>query len=97
MLKNKVFVIEPMFSENLILRKEIKKKFENIEFNYKKIDKKYLLKKKSMAEGVVLGLQPFDKDVIKAFQNLKVISRLGVGLDNIDLKYCKEKKIKVKK
>ena len=84
-----------MFSENLILKKEIKKKFKNIEFNYKKIDKKYLLKKKSMAEGVVLGLQPFDKDVIKAFQNLKVISRFGVGLDNIDLKYCKEKKIKV--
>lgn len=35
------------------------------------------------------------KDVIDAAQNLKIIARVGVGLDNIDVEYAKSKGIKV--
>lgn len=35
------------------------------------------------------------KDVIDAAENLKIIARVGVGLDNIDVEYAKSKGIKV--
>lgn len=36
--------------------------------------------------GVIIGpLEPFDKDVIAAGKRLKVISRFGVGYDNVDV------------
>ena len=35
------------------------------------------------------------KEIIKIAKNLKVIGRLGVGLDNIDTEYCKTKNIPV--
>ena len=42
--------------------------------------------------GVILDARPFDAE---QYKNLKVISRIGVGKDNIDLDYCKKKGIKV--
>ncbi|MCK4809156.1 MAG: phosphoglycerate dehydrogenase, partial [Candidatus Aenigmarchaeota archaeon] len=36
------------------------------------------------------------KEVIDAAKNLKLIVRAGVGLDNIDVKYAKEKGIEVR-
>lgn len=36
-----------------------------------------------------------DKNLIDQFPNLKYIARVGVGIENIDLNYCKEKWIKV--
>ena len=45
--------------------------------------------------GVVAGLEPWDKDVISACNNLKVISRVGVGMDNVDIEFAKEKGVVV--
>ena len=47
------------------------------------------------AEGIIAGTESYSEDVINKLPNLKVISRLGVGLDNIDLKIADEKGIKV--
>ena len=47
------------------------------------------------AEGIIAGTEAYSEDVINKLPNLKVISRLGVGLDNIDLKIADEKGIKV--
>jgi D-3-phosphoglycerate dehydrogenase / 2-oxoglutarate reductase len=47
------------------------------------------------AEGIIAGTEIYSEDVINKLPNLKVISRLGVGLDNIDLKIADEKGIKV--
>lgn len=43
------------------------------------------------AETVILSTEKVTKKVIDACPDLKMISRYGVGLDNIDLDYCKEK------
>lgn len=53
--------------------------------------------KKEIADcvGVILGVDPMDKEVIDCAPNLKAIAKYGVGTDNIDLKYCEEKGIKV--
>lgn len=47
------------------------------------------------AETVILSTEKVTKKVIDACPDLKMISRYGVGLDNIDLDYCKEKGIPV--
>jgi D-3-phosphoglycerate dehydrogenase len=45
--------------------------------------------------GIVAGTEQITKTIIDACPNLKVISRYGGGLDNIDTAYAKKKKIKV--
>jgi D-3-phosphoglycerate dehydrogenase len=42
-------------------------------------------------QGIIAGVEPYDADVIDAIPTLTCISRVGVGLDNIDLKRAKEK------
>ena len=65
---SKILVIEPMFSQNSFLRKELSKNFKNVVYNKKKVNKKDVIRLLNDVEGLVLGLQPFDKDVIKALQ-----------------------------
>lgn len=43
---------------------------------------------------VVAGLENYNREVLNN-TNIKIISRLGSGLNNIDIKYAKKKKIKV--
>lgn len=46
-------------------------------------------------DGVIVGVDPLSKNVLKAAKKLKIISKYGVGLDNADLEYAKEKEIQV--
>lgn len=43
--------------------------------------------------GIVAGVEPLTSKVMDALPNLKCISRVGVGMDNVDLEYAKEKGI----
>jgi D-3-phosphoglycerate dehydrogenase len=45
--------------------------------------------------GVIVGVDPFDRDVIEAAPDLKAIAKYGVGTDNIDTGYAKLKGIPV--
>lgn len=47
------------------------------------------------ADGVVLGLEPVDDKVLAACPNIKIISKFGVGLDNLDVEACKKRGIAV--
>jgi len=49
------------------------------------------------AEGIIAGTELYTKEVLDELPNLKVISRLGVGMDNIDINVAKQKGIKVYK
>ncbi|KKL92912.1 hypothetical protein LCGC14_1879910, partial [marine sediment metagenome] len=42
------------------------------------------------AEGVIAGTELYNADVLSSAIKLKVISRMGVGYDNVDLDYCDE-------
>ena len=46
--------------------------------------------------GILSGNEILDQNSLKICKNLKVISRCGVGIDNIDVKYAQIKKIKIK-
>lgn len=43
--------------------------------------------------GIIAGLEPITEKVMSALPDLKCISRVGVGIDNIDLVYAKQKGI----
>lgn len=45
--------------------------------------------------GIIAGTEEYSSATLEKLPNLKVISRLGVGLDNLDLGYIKKKKIKL--
>jgi len=54
-----------------------------------------LLKVIGKYEGAIVALPPFDKEVITKAEKLKVISRHGVGYDNVDVKAAAERGIYV--
>jgi D-3-phosphoglycerate dehydrogenase / 2-oxoglutarate reductase len=43
--------------------------------------------------GIVAGVEPLTARVMDALTELKVISRVGIGMDSVDLNYAKEKGI----
>jgi D-3-phosphoglycerate dehydrogenase len=45
--------------------------------------------------GIVAGVEPLTKKAMDNLPNLKCISRVGVGMDNVDLEYAKAKGIVV--
>ena len=42
------------------------------------------------AEGVILGLEKMDRSVLAQLNNLKIVAKYGVGLDNLDVEAAKE-------
>ena len=46
-------------------------------------------------DGIIVGLDPLSHKVLKRAKNLKVITKYGVGLDNIDLEAARELGIQV--
>ena len=47
--------------------------------------------------GIIAGLEPITRRVMLASKNLSVISRIGTGIDNVDLLAAKELNIEVKR
>lgn len=45
------------------------------------------------ADGVIVGVETVDRAYIDAHPKLKAVVKFGVGTDNIDLEYCKQKGI----
>ena len=45
------------------------------------------------AEGIIVGVESVDREYIDSHPNLKAVVKFGVGTDNIDVAYCKEKGI----
>ena len=47
------------------------------------------------ADAVISGLEPYTEYVIKHCKNLKIISRRGIGYDNVDISYCYKNNITI--
>jgi D-3-phosphoglycerate dehydrogenase len=68
----------------------------NSKFNYEIIDdlsKENLLRKIPEYDGITLRTTKIDNDILGAGKKLKVISRHGVGYDNVDTAYLKQNNI----
>lgn len=70
--------------------------FEVIRNKYKRMmNEEEFINELKGVDALILSTETVNKKVIDSSPELKIISRYGVGLDNIDLKYCKEKGIPV--
>ena len=97
-MKNiRVAVSSPSFSANFILRQELEYVFDCVCFNNSK--KNLLPDEMSQfvgeAEALIVGLEKVDSQLLHSCQNLKVISKYGVGINNIDFQAAKQKNISV--
>ena len=96
MNKKKISICSRTFYNNLELRRELEKLFNNVQFNKsnKSLDGKSLVNFIQGSEIAVVGLEKMNSKILSQLPDLKTIVKYGVGLDKIDLKYLKKNKIK---
>ena len=90
-----VAVSSVSFSKNLFLREELKNKFPNCTFNesgnlFSEHELINFLKNK---DAVIVGTENITEKIIRKTPQIKVVSKYGVGLDNIDQKFLKKRRI----
>lgn len=98
MISRKIFVATLTFAENSNQPIEILEKSGfTIRLNDtgKKLNTMTQIKALYDVGGIIAGTEAYSKEILSQLPKLKVISRLGVGMDNIDLEAAKEKGIKV--
>ena len=88
----------PSFSKNKVLQNKMYKHFPNAKLNlegkrFKEEDE--LIEFIKDADGIVVGLEPINKSILERCSNLKIVSKYGVGLNNIDIDECKKKGITI--
>ena len=86
----KILIIQPIHEEGI---NHLKDK-SNFEYEVvDNIDTEFLKSKIKDCDGISIRTAKLSGDVIEAANNLKIISRHGVGYDNIDLEVSKKKDI----
>jgi phosphoglycerate dehydrogenase-like enzyme len=87
----KIVVTSPSFSKNSLLVTELLKYFPLSTLNSEgiKLEGPKLVEYIAGADGVIVGLERLNQSTLMYCDNLKIISKYGVGLDNVDLSYCK--------
>ncbi len=86
----KILIIQPIHQEGIkLLQNNSEYEFEVVE----NIEINFLKNKIKNCDGVSIRTAKLSGDIIEAANNLKIISRHGVGYDNIDLKVSKQKNI----
>ncbi len=86
----KIAIVDKMHQDGInLLKNNPKYECEIIE----DLSKENLISKLPNFDGITLRRGKIDAEILDKCKNLKVISRHGVGYDNIDIKILKEKKI----
>jgi phosphoglycerate dehydrogenase-like enzyme len=81
-----IAVTSRSFSRHPVLRDELLERYSDVRFN----DEGVSLRGDDLVEflsgrvGAITGLEPFDETVFERLPDLRVISRVGVGIDMID-------------
>jgi D-3-phosphoglycerate dehydrogenase len=86
----KIAIVDKIHSDGIkLLEANPKFQYEIIE----DLSKKNLISKLSSFDGMTLRRGKIDAEVLEKCKNLKVISRHGVGYDNVDTKFLKKNNI----
>lgn len=85
------------FSKNTHLVKSLQKEFPGAVVNTAGIrfSGEELVNYLTGADGVIVGLENVTGELLDRIPTVKVISKFGVGLDNIDLEACRQRNIPV--
>ena len=96
--KIKILISASPFCEHILTPINILKK-NNILYNLnpkkRKLTEKEISKLIKTYDGLIADVEPLNKKVLSKAKNLKIISRVGIGINNIDLEYAKKKGIVV--
>ncbi|MCR4337230.1 MAG: phosphoglycerate dehydrogenase [Candidatus Omnitrophica bacterium] len=94
----KVFISTSTFAE-IDLRPLEKLKKQGLEVTrnpyQRRLSKEEALRLYPQYDGLIAGLELLDREVLQASRRLKVISRSGAGMSNVDMKAARELGIKV--
>ena len=93
----KVVVTSPSFSKHPMLIKDMEAKFDNYVLNTegRRFNEDELIEYIGDAEAAIVGLDQVTPKVLDACPNLKIVSKYGVGLDNVNIPACKERNIAI--
>jgi D-3-phosphoglycerate dehydrogenase len=93
----KIAVISPLFSKSQELREKLSTYFPNVKYNSQNNlkTKADIIKYLQNVDGAIVGREEIDDEILSQCPNLKIISRYGVGLDNIDTKALERKGVKL--
>ena len=91
----KVVVTSISFSKSTVLKKSLLKIFPNSIFNEtdQRLSGENLIQFINDADAAIVGIETIDESLLKHTPSLKIISKYGVGLDNIDQKSLKNRDI----
>jgi len=92
-----IAVTSPSFSKNKVLQERIYKCFPNAKLNLdgKRFSKGELIEFIKYSDGVIIGLEQIDEEVLHYCSNLKIVAKYGVGLDNIDSNACEKHDVRI--
>ena len=88
----KIAIVDKIHQDGIKLLKN------NSKFEYEIIEdlsKKNLISQLPAFDGITLRRGKIDAEILKKCEKLKVISRHGVGFDNVDINFLKKKNIKL--
>lgn len=93
----KIAVITPLFSRSLELMNELTFHLPDVKNN---ADNTLKTKEDMIAflhdvDGAIVGREMIDDEILSACPSLKILSRYGVGLDNLDLDAMKNRNVKL--
>ena len=92
---SKIAVTSRSFSKNEKLVASLQRKFQNIRLNTEGLSLKgtSLIKFLDDIDGAIIGIEPITEYVISQLPSLKLISKYGVGTDNLDMSAIKKRNI----
>ena len=95
--KPKIAVTSKTFSQDQYLVNELNRYFDDIKINDSKdkLQGKLLVDFLKDCDGMILGTEPFDANIIEQLPCLRNVSKYGVGLNNIDFEAIKRNEIEL--
>jgi D-3-phosphoglycerate dehydrogenase len=88
----RIKVTSRSFSRHPVLKQELLELFPNSVFNTDgpPTGIPNIVEFLKDADGVILGLEQMDRPVLQQLENLKIVAKYGVGLDNLDVSAAEE-------
>lgn len=85
------------FSKNATLRSELSAQFPNSRFNEsgRNLSTDELIAFFSHADGILVGTEPINREVINGSPSVSCLAKYGVGLDNVDIDYCRQANVAI--
>ena len=94
MIKHKVHITTLPFGEKNI---DLLRKHFDVSINSlgRKIRNEEVYEQVKNADYIIAGTEKYDSQLLKSLHNLKAISRVGIGIDNIDIETAERNKVKI--